>query len=161
MWSRGRALLFFDHSTRRGWWVSVMPRPLFTPGKTRYPLYRRLGGPQCRSGVVRIFSHPPGFDPRTFQPVASRYTDWATLPRISYIFAQKQKEIFSIWKSTSITKDEIRGEWIKLRNDQLSDPYFLPNIVRVLKSWRMRCAEHIARMGERRGVYMFLIENLR
>jgi hypothetical protein len=49
----------------------------FTPGKTRYPLYRRMGGPRSRSGYVRKISPPPGFDPRTFQPVASRYTDWA------------------------------------------------------------------------------------
>jgi hypothetical protein len=49
----------------------------FTPGKSRYPLYRRLGGPQGRSGLVRKFPPLPGFDPRTVQPVASRYTDWA------------------------------------------------------------------------------------
>ena len=47
------------------------------PGKTRYPLYRRLGGPQRRSGRVRNISNPPGFDPRTVQPVASRYTNYA------------------------------------------------------------------------------------
>jgi len=40
------------------------------PGKTRYPLYRRLGGPQGRSGQVRKISPQPGFDPRTVQPVA-------------------------------------------------------------------------------------------
>ena len=51
-----------------------------TPGKTRYPLHRRLGGPQGRSGRVRNISPPPGFDPRTVQPVASRYTDYATRP---------------------------------------------------------------------------------
>jgi hypothetical protein len=45
------------------------------PGKTRYPLYRRLGGPQGRSGRVRKISPPPEFDPRTVQPVTSRYTD--------------------------------------------------------------------------------------
>jgi len=45
------------------------------PGKTRYPLYRRLGGTQGWSGRVRKISLPPGFDPRTVQPVASRYTD--------------------------------------------------------------------------------------
>ena len=50
------------------------------PGKTRYPLYRRLGGPQGRSGQVRKISPPPGFDARTAQPVASRYTDYATRP---------------------------------------------------------------------------------
>ena len=48
------------------------------PGKgTRYPLCRRLGGSQDRSGQVRNISLPPGFDPRTVQPAASRYTDWA------------------------------------------------------------------------------------
>jgi len=76
--SRGIALLFHDHNTRRGWGVSVTPRPFFTSGKTRYLLYRRLGGPQGRSGQVRKIWPPPGFDPRTVQPVASRYTDWAT-----------------------------------------------------------------------------------
>jgi hypothetical protein len=48
------------------------------PGKeTRYPLYRRLGRPQGRSGRVRKISPLPGFDTRTVQPVASRYTDCA------------------------------------------------------------------------------------
>ena len=47
------------------------------PVKTRYPLYRRLGGPQGRSGRVWKISPPLGFDPRTVHPVASRYTDWA------------------------------------------------------------------------------------
>ena len=49
------------------------------PGKTRYPLCRRLGRPQGRSGRVRKILSPPGFDPRTVQPVASRYTDCAIL----------------------------------------------------------------------------------
>jgi hypothetical protein len=49
------------------------------PGNTRYPLYRRLGEPQGRSGQVWKISPPPGFDPRTVQPVTSRYTDWAIL----------------------------------------------------------------------------------
>ena len=47
------------------------------PGKTRYSLYRRLGGHQGRSGRVWENSPQPGFDPRTVKPVASRYTDWA------------------------------------------------------------------------------------
>ena len=51
------------------------PLPL---GKTRYPLYRRLVGPQGRSGQVQKISPAPGFDLRTVQPVASRYTDYAT-----------------------------------------------------------------------------------
>jgi hypothetical protein len=47
------------------------------PVKTRYALYRKLGGPQGRSGQVRKISPPPGFDPRTVEPVASSYTDCA------------------------------------------------------------------------------------
>jgi len=55
-----------------------MPRPdRYTPGNTRYSLYRSLGGPQGRSERVRKISTPPGLDARTVQPVASRYTDWA------------------------------------------------------------------------------------
>ena len=50
-----------------------------TPGKTRYQLYRRLDGPQGRSGGVRKTSSPPGFDPRAVQLVASRYTDYTIL----------------------------------------------------------------------------------
>jgi hypothetical protein len=47
------------------------------PGKTRYPLYRRLGVPHGRAGWVWKVSRPPGFGPRTVQPVAGRYTDCA------------------------------------------------------------------------------------
>jgi hypothetical protein len=46
-------------------------------GKTRYPLYRRLGGFQGRSGRVRNILPAPGFDPWTVQPVAICYTDCA------------------------------------------------------------------------------------
>jgi hypothetical protein len=48
---------------------------VLTPRKTRCPLYKRLSGTQDRSGRVRKISPLPGFDPRTVQPVASRYTD--------------------------------------------------------------------------------------
>jgi hypothetical protein len=51
-------------------------------GKTRYPFYRRLGGPQGRSGQVWKIWPPLGFDPRTVQSVASRYTDWAIQPHV-------------------------------------------------------------------------------
>ena len=54
-------------------------RPPLTPGKTQYPLYRRLGGPQGRSGQVRKISLPPGFDPLTVQPIVSHYTDYTIL----------------------------------------------------------------------------------
>ena len=45
------------------------------PGKTRFPLYKRLGVPYDRSGHVPKISPRPAFDPRTVQPVASVYND--------------------------------------------------------------------------------------
>jgi hypothetical protein len=61
------------------------------PGKTRYPFYRRLDGLQDQSGQVRIISSPLGFDPRTVQPVASRYTDYATRPTQKHVAIPKQR----------------------------------------------------------------------
>ena len=63
------------------------------PGNTRYPLYRRLDGPQGRAGRVRKISPPPGFDPRAVQPVASHYTDWATLRYILIILLKWEEMI--------------------------------------------------------------------
>jgi len=53
-------------------------------------------------------------------------------------------------------RDEVTGEWRKLHNEELNDLYCSPNI-RVIKSRRMRWAGHVARMGERRGVYRGLV----
>ena len=49
------------------------------------------------------------------------------------------------------------GEWGKLHNEELNDVYSLPNIVRVVKSRRMRWTGHVARMGEDRGVHRVLV----
>ena len=54
-------------------------------------------------------------------------------------------------------RDEVTGEWRKLHNEELRDLYSLPNIVRVVKSRRMRWAGHVARMGQERGVYRVLV----
>jgi hypothetical protein len=53
--------------------------------------------------------------------------------------------------------DEVTEEWRKLHNEELNDLYSLPNIVRMVKSRRMRWAGHVARMGDDRGVHRVLV----
>ena len=65
------------------------------PGKTWYPLYRRLRGPPgpVWTGAENL-ALPPGFDPRTVQPIASRYTDWAipaALFKLTNVSVKKMK----------------------------------------------------------------------
>ena len=77
-----------NSALHKGGWLALRPGR-FTPGKELVPiLYRRSGGSEGRSGRVWNISPPPGFDPRTVQPVASRPTDWgiaAQLQRLCYI----------------------------------------------------------------------------
>jgi hypothetical protein len=61
------------------------------------------------------------------------------------------RRVFGPWR------DEVTGEWRRLHNEELNDSYSSPNIVRVIKSRRMRWAEHVARMGEEMGVYRVLV----
>ena len=60
-------------------WSAACPGRTLPPGKIRYPLYRRLGGPQGRSGRAENLVST-GIRSRTVQPVDSRNTDWATRP---------------------------------------------------------------------------------
>ena len=55
-------------------------------------------------------------------------------------------------------RDEVTGEWKKLHNEELNNLYSSPNIVRVIKSRRMRWAGHAASIGERRGSSRVLVE---
>jgi len=82
---------FFNLGCRWGGWSTPL-HGRFINWKVPVPLYRRLGGLQRRSRRVRKFLPPPGFHPRTVQPVASRYTDWA--------IPAHQKEIF-MWDELS------------------------------------------------------------
>jgi len=54
-------------------------------------------------------------------------------------------------------RDEVRGKWRKLHSDELNDLYFSPNIVRMIKSRKIRWVGHVARMGESRGAYRVLV----
>jgi len=54
-------------------------------------------------------------------------------------------------------RDEVTGEWRRLHSEELNDLYCSPNIVRAIKSRRMRWTGHVARMGEERGLYRVLV----
>jgi len=65
---RGIVLVFHDRGTRRGEWSAARPGQTLPPGKSRYPFYRRLGGPQGRSGRAENLVPPPRFDPGPSSP---------------------------------------------------------------------------------------------
>jgi hypothetical protein len=75
--------------------------------ETRYPLYRKLGGFQSRSGRVRKISPPLGFDARNVQPVASRYTDWECENIISWL---KGNEAESLAEYLTLLSQNFRCE---------------------------------------------------
>jgi len=55
--------------------------------------------------------------------------------------------------------DEVTGEWRELRNEELNEQHYSSNIIRVIKSRRMRLAGYVTHMGERRGAYRVLVGN--
>ena len=62
-----------------------------------------------------------------------------------------------LWRIFGPLRNEVPGESRKLHSEELNDLYCLPNIVRVIKSCRMRWAGHVARMSERKGIYIVLV----
>jgi hypothetical protein len=52
---------------------------------------------------------------------------------------------------------EVMGDWRKLHNEELHNLYSSPNIIRMIKSRRMRWAVHVVRIGEKRNAYMILV----
>jgi hypothetical protein len=54
-----------------------------------------------------------------------------------------------------LKRDEVTGKWRKLHNEELRDLYSSPSII-IIKSRRMRCAGHVARMGEKRNAYIIV-----
>ena len=85
------ALLFLDHGTRRRWGVSVTPLPHFSPSKYPVPIVQEAGwAPSAGLDPCAKSRLPPGFERRTFQPVASRYMDWSTGPT----HTQREARIF-------------------------------------------------------------------
>jgi hypothetical protein len=54
-------------------------------------------------------------------------------------------------------RDEVTEEWRKLHNEELHDLYSSQSIIRIIKSRRMRWADHVARIGEKRNAYRLLV----
>jgi len=78
-----------------GEWSAARPGRTLPPGKTRYLLDRRMGGPQRRSGREENLV-PTGIRSRTVQHVVSRYTDWATRPTVNICVTGKILNVISI-----------------------------------------------------------------
>jgi hypothetical protein len=62
--------------------ASVTPRPYFTPEKDPVPIVQETGWAPGPSGQVRKISPPPGLDPRTVQPVVSRYLNISNILKV-------------------------------------------------------------------------------
>jgi hypothetical protein len=117
-WSSGVALLFLNLGARWGWVVNAAPRPLYPWERPRYLLYRRLAGSQGGSGRVGKISSPPGFDPWTVQPVASRYADWAIPPRGVSVVKFLLLGTNETWWSVA------NEEWIAMRKEMILGFFF-------------------------------------
>jgi hypothetical protein len=63
-----------------------------------------------------------------------------------------------LWRIFGPKRDGVTGGWRKLHNEELHNLYSSLNIIRIIKSRRMRWAGHVARMGEKRNVYVLLVE---
>jgi hypothetical protein len=56
-----------------------------------------------------------------------------------------------------LRRDDVTGDWRKLHNEELHNLYSSPNLIRIIKSRRMRWAGHVRRMGETRNAYRILV----
>ena len=109
-----------------------------------------------------------GAEPFVFQVAIQKFKDQDILPVVLYgcetwsltLREEKKLRVFENMVLRRIfgpRRDEVTWEWRRLHNEELNDLYSSPNIVRVIKSRRMRWAGHVARMGEERGVYRVLV----
>jgi hypothetical protein len=94
----------------------------------------------------------------------------SSLPRLAYVISDKNTitkvNDFRVFENRVLRifgpkRDEVTGEWRQLHNEELRDLYSSPNIVRVIKSRRMRRAGHVTQMGRREACIGFWWGNLR
>jgi len=110
--SRGIALPFLDHGTRRGWGASVTPRPLFTAGKNSVPIVQEAGWAPGPVWTGAEYLAPTGIRSRTVQPLASRCTDWATRStKPSPYERHKNSFLALVWDNFDIYLKSIKHWW--------------------------------------------------
>jgi hypothetical protein len=95
---RGTALLFLNLGGKRGWVVNATPRPLYPREPSGTHCIGGWVGPRAGQDGCRKSRPPPEFDPRTVQPVASRYTDWVIPARRIGSFVKFCAFMTYIWK---------------------------------------------------------------
>ena len=114
--------------------------------------------------MVQEVSCMPGIDSRSAQ--VRFCVEKMVLGRFSFLvpqFALREELRLRVFGNRVLSRifgpkrDEVIREWRKLHNEELNDLYLSPNIVGVIRSRRMRWAGNVARMGEGRGVYRFLV----
>ena len=105
----------------RSEWSAAHPGCTVPLGRTQYPLYRRLGGPQGRSGWVENLI-PLGFDPWTIQPIVSRYTNWATQPTTTNS-AFSKIYMYNNKLTNTHQKDVKCLQWLTLEHSKLTIIY--------------------------------------
>jgi hypothetical protein len=112
-------------------------------------LYRRLGGPQSRSGQ--------------HGKVKIRIYKTIILPVVMYgcetwsLTLREEHRLRVVRRIFGSKGDEVTGDWRKLHNEELHNFYSSPNRIRMMTSRRMRWEKHVARMGEKRNAYRILV----
>jgi hypothetical protein len=88
--------------------------------------------------------------------------DFLTIVPFALKFISRQNYIFSTCRRnfldhSNLKRDGVTGEWRKLHNEELHNLYSSPDIIRQIKSRRMRWAGHVTRMGEETNEYKVLV----
>jgi hypothetical protein len=81
---------------------------------------------------------------------------WSVTLREEHRLRVFEKRVLTIFGPKG---EEVTGEWKILNNDEINDLYSSPNIIRVIKSRRIKWVGYVARRGEKRGAYRVLVEN--
>jgi hypothetical protein len=103
-------------------------------------------------------------NPKSYRRINLLNVHYKIFSKMTYKKSIFNSEKFSVENQTGFRKslpcaegrEEVMGGWIRLHNEELHNLYASQNIIRVIKSRRMRSAEHVARMGEMRNAYNIL-----